>query len=468
MQIKSKLLIAGAIIALIALTTMQGYLTFNTYDLRKKSFAVESRTKIGSIVSTPYVDSLSWAYRMEFIEKVPDFKNGAISKEELLKDLENAAKAKNEQFRDYFKRGAKHFKLDDHILFKKVASGILFTDENGATQEILVDGKDDPVFLLGEDFPLEEGLIINAWNWTFDKGYINENGLNSTVNIKYRASIYMKIVDWDKIIFKQLLILFLIAFLLFVFVITLVTYSIRNLLKLKRISDIKTDFINNITHELKTPLATLSIATKTLTNKFAKDNTDISQESIDTINRQNKRLQNLIDQVVDNSLGYNDIDLKLEPVNLTTFINEVCDDYALTLPRHIQFLRAIDKTSVEAYVDKFYLSTAIVNILNNAIKFDGTVIKVSYQIKNQMHIISITDNGIGISKKNKSLIFGKFFRVSERNEHNYKGLGLGLYYCNQIIKAHRGTIDVESKEKEGSTFYLKIPLDNGKADFTGR
>ena len=82
-----------------------------------------------------------------------------------------------------------------------------------------------------------------------------------------------------------------------------------------------------------------------------------------------------------------------------------------------------------------------------------------------MHVIAISDNGIGISKKNKKLIFGKFYRVSEKNKHTYKGLGLGLYYCNQIVKAHHGTLDVESKVKEGSTFYIKIPLDNGKENF---
>lgn len=465
MQVKSKALIAGAIFSLIALTTMQGYLTFNTYDLRKKSFAVESRTKIGSIVSTPFVDSLTWNYRKEFMQRVPEYKKGKISKEQLLNDLKNFAEAKNGQFRDYFKQGAKHFELDDRILFKRVASSIQFIDKNDIIEDILAEEKDEPVFLLGDDFPIGEGLLINGWNWTFDQDYIDSEGQTATVVVKYSGKLYMKIIDWDKIIFKQLLLLFFIAFLLFLFVITLVTYSIWNLLKLKRISEIKTDFINNITHELKTPLATLSIATKTLTNKFAKDNTDIAKDSIDTIDRQNKRLQNLIDQVADNSLGYNHIDLKLEPVNLTKFVNEVCDDYVLTLPDNIQFLRNIEKNSIETQIDRFYLSTAIVNILNNAIKFDGTVIKVNYEVKNKMHIIAITDNGIGISKKNKSLIFGKFFRVSERNEHNYKGLGLGLYYCNQIIKAHKGTIEVTSKEKEGSTFYLKIPFDNGKADF---
>lgn len=465
MQIKSKFLIAGAIVALVALTTMQGYLTFNTYDLRKKSFAVDSRTKIGSIVTTPYVDSLTWTYRTEFMGKVPSYKKGEINKEQLLNELKNFAAAKNGQFREYFKQGRKHFELDNRVLFKRVASSIQLIDKDNITEDILLEGKDEPVFLLGEDFPIEEGLQINGWNWTFDQDYIDNEGQPSTVVVKYSGKLYMKIIDWDKIIFKQLLMLFLIAFLLFLFVITLVTYSIRNLLKLKRISDIKTDFINNITHELKTPLATLSIATKTLTNKFAKDNTDIARDSIETIDRQNKRLQNLIDQVVDNSLGYNDMELKLESVNLTTFLNEVCEDYVLTLPSNIQFLRNIEKNTIEVQIDTFYLSTAIVNILNNAIKFDGTVIKVSYEVKNKMHVIAITDNGIGISTKNKSLIFGKFFRVSDRNEHNYKGLGLGLYYCNQIVKAHKGTIDVSSKEKEGSTFYLKIPLDNGKENF---
>ncbi|WP_372752710.1 sensor histidine kinase [Mariniflexile sp.] len=467
MQIKSRLLIVGAIISLIALSTLQGYLTFNTYDLRKHKFAVESRSKIGSIVNTPYVDSLSWDYRMDFVKKIPEYRNGKITKEQLVLELENAAKARNGKFLEYFKQGANHFDLEENIYFKKVASSIQLIYENGETDDIIIESDNNPSFLIGTDFPMEEGLIINAWNWSFDEEFINNNLEKEIVVIKYRATLYMKIDDWDRIIFKQLMLLFFIAFLLFVFVISLVTYSIRNLLKLKRISEIKTDFINNITHELKTPLATLSIAIKTLSSKYAKDNNDIAQVSIDTINRQNLRLQNLIDQVVDNSLGYNDIILNLEPINLSDFINEICDDFSLTLSNNIQFLRSIENTTTQVKVDKFYLSTAIINILNNAVKFEGTVLKVAYSIKKDIHIISISDNGIGISKKNKKLIFGKFFRVSEKDTHNYKGLGLGLYYCSEIIKAHKGTIEVESNENEGSTFYIKIPSNNDKKNLVG-
>lgn len=468
MQIKSRALITGAIFTLIALTTMQGYLIFNTYDLKKKSFAVESRKKIGGIVKTSYVDSLSWNYRMDFVKKIPDYKSGNITKEELLLTLENAAKARNDQFLEYYKQGAGHFNLNENVLFNKVATTIQLIDKNGNVENLIDESKNEQVFLIGTNFPFYEGLLINNWNWSFNEEFINSNQENDTIIIRYRASLYMKILNWDKIILKQLLLLFFIAFLLLLFLITLTTYSIRNLLKLKRVSEIKTDFINNITHELKTPLATLSIATKTLTNKFAKDNKDIAEDSINTINRQNKRLQNLIDQVVDNSLGYNDIKLNLEEVNLSAFINEVCDDFSLTISNNIQFIRDINNTEKQILIDKFYFSTAIINILNNAIKFDGTILKVKYTLSENNHIISISDNGIGISKKNKKLIFGKFYRVSEKNIHNYKGLGLGLYYCKQIIKAHYGSIDVESKEKEGTTFYIKVPVNDRKENFISR
>lgn len=173
MQIKSKALIAGAIFSLIALTTMQGYLTFNTYDLRKKSFASDSRTKIGSIVRTPHVDSLSWAYRMAFIDKVPEYKNGSISKEELLLDLEQYAASKNDSFLVYFNEGAKHFDLDSRVLFKKEVSSIQFVYKNGEIEDLVTDDK--PIFLLGTNFPTNEGMFINAWNWTFDEGFANAN-----------------------------------------------------------------------------------------------------------------------------------------------------------------------------------------------------------------------------------------------------------------------------------------------------
>ena len=168
------------------------------------------------------------------------------------------------------------------------------------------------------------------------------------------------------------------------------------------------------------------------------------------------------------SLSINDINLNKEQVNLSSFLKDLSEDYALTLPKHIQFIKSISDVSEEVSVDQFYFSTAIVNILNNAVKFEGSVIKITYQIENFEHIISISDNGIGISKKNKTLIFGKFFRVSEKNTHNFKGLGLGLYYCKQIINAHKGTLDVKSRKNEGSTFFIKLPLSNGKKNLISR
>ena len=113
--------------------------------------------------------------------------------------------------------------------------------------------------------------------------------------------------------------------------------------------------------------------------------------------------------------------------------------------------------------DRFFLGTAIINILNNAVKYGGKQISVTANSEDGFLKIAISDNGIGISDKEKQLVFDKFYRVSQQNKHDYKGLGLGLFYCNQVVKAHYGRIELESKLGKGSTFLLFIPLKKSKS-----
>lgn len=269
----------------------------------------------------------------------------------------------------------------------------------------------------------------------------------------------MDVVNWNTLLIKELSGLFIASSLLLLFVVALLYYSIQNLLKQKRLAEIKTDFINNITHELKTPLSTLSLATRTLTSDYS-TNKEIASEAIGVINRQNARLQKLIDQVLQSSLGYKEIKLHKEEVNASIFLKELVNDYKLSLETDAVVQTELDNTGILLMADVFYLSTAIINLLNNAIKYGGDTIIVRYGIlrEENMHIISVRDNGIGISEKYQKYIFDKFYRVGEKDVHTFKGLGLGLYYTSQIIKSHHGTISVESRVNKGAEFIIKLPL----------
>ena len=247
------------------------------------------------------------------------------------------------------------------------------------------------------------------------------------------------------------------SFLSIITVIGLFAYALYSLVKQKKNAEIKTDFVNNITHELKTPLATLSIATKTLQQKGVSDNKEIFNSVVDTINRQRIRLQNLIDQVVNNSLGYEQINLSKEKVVVQKHLKSLIDDYKIQ-KKEVAITFKYPETNVNLNLDTFHFNTAILNLLDNAIKYGGNTIDITLKKENNNSVLVLKDNGIGIVKSNHKKIFDKFYRVNNTTIHNVKGLGLGLYYVHQIIKAHEGTIQVDSELKMGTTITIKIPV----------
>jgi signal transduction histidine kinase len=239
--------------------------------------------------------------------------------------------------------------------------------------------------------------------------------------------------------------------------ITLFVIAIKALIKQKKVSDVKTDFINNITHELKTPLTTLGISTKILERKDIRNNEEQFNSILNTISRQNNRLQNLIDQVMANSLGENEIELKKEKIDAESFLKTIVADFKIANPK-VTLETQFNTKETSLVLDKFHLTTAILNVMENAVKYGSNTITIKTElIKNQFNI-SIKDDGIGISKSKHFLLFDKFYRVEQGNLHNAKGLGLGLFYVKQIIKAHQGTIGVISDLGKGSEFTIMFKV----------
>lgn len=452
MQLKFKGLVAISIFTLIALIGIQGYLIYNTYELKKKTYTIDARNAIAKVYNTKELDSIMWLYRTDFLENLRAYEKGELKEKDLLLNLREKTIEINPGFLQLFNQGLAKEKENYNVKIKKVLTSVTLTDSLGNKKEIYNPEDNDTIILLGENFEQNDGLLINNSTWQDDQ---------SPIKLNFQSSIFMNISDWDAIMLKELSGLLILSSLLFLFVVSLLYYSIQNLMKQKRLAEIKTDFINNITHELKTPLSTLSLATKTLTSEHANGNKEIADGAVQIIERQNTRLQKLIDQVLQSSLGYQEIQLSKETFNGSVFINELLDDYLLSInSSEIKVQRNIDSTGIAIEADKFYLSTAIINLLNNAIKYGGTELTVSYGIDkaDSTHFISIKDNGIGISPKYQRFIFEKFYRVSEKDTHNYKGLGLGLYYTKQIITAHGGSISVKSEANKGSVFTIKIPI----------
>ena len=270
-------------------------------------------------------------------------------------------------------------------------------------------------------------------------------------------SMYVSVANWEMIILKRMRLILFLSLISILTLITLFVIAIKALIKQKKVSDIKTDFINNITHELKTPLSTLAISTKMLERNNIRDNDAHFESLVNTISRQNSRLQSLIDQVLANALEENELNLNTEKIDAEVFLKSIIEDFEIAHAK-INIKMHFLTQNTNLVLDSFHLTTAILNVLENAVKYGATTICIKTIFDKNQFNISIQDDGIGISKNKHSLLFDKFYRVEQGNLHNTKGLGLGLYYVNQIIKAHQGTIAVASDLGKGTQFTIMLKV----------
>jgi len=234
-------------------------------------------------------------------------------------------------------------------------------------------------------------------------------------------------------------------------------YSIMAILKQKRLSEIKTDFINNMTHELKTPISTISISTRALLNVSDMESVEKYARIIKT---ENERLQNQVERVLDiATLSPNTINLDKKHIYIHKLLEEITESLELKLAEVDGKLYFNFQAQSEiVYSDKLHLTNIFTNLIDNAIKYceQSPEIKIhTSQLKNKI-IILIEDNGIGIDKKHYSMIFEKFFRVPSGDKHDVKGFGLGLFYVKSVLEALDGSIKLIKSDSTGSTFKIEL------------
>ena len=236
------------------------------------------------------------------------------------------------------------------------------------------------------------------------------------------------------------------------------SYSLRQ----KRISDIKTDFINNMTHEFKTPIATINLAIDALSNEKIINNPEKIKHYSTVIKQENNRMNLQVESVLRMALmDKKELDLNYELVIVEDILQDCANHIKLPLESKGGTLtKFYGDQQTEIMADKNHLANTIINILDNSMKYSvgAPEIKMATEITKTDLIIIISDRGIGMSKEEQKRIFDRFFRVTSGNIHNVKGHGLGLSYVQGIIEAHGGRIEVESEKNKGSKFYIYLPL----------
>jgi two-component system phosphate regulon sensor histidine kinase PhoR len=244
-------------------------------------------------------------------------------------------------------------------------------------------------------------------------------------------------------------------------VIVFFAYTLFVILKQKRLSEIQKDFINNMTHEFKTPIATIAVSAEVLKNPDILQQPERLLNYSTIIENENKRLKKHVERVLQMArLDKEDIGLKKESVSLHEVIEEVVAGMRVTLQEkqgRVDLQLEANQPFITA--DRHHLMNVIYNLLDNAIKYckDSPFIVIRTKQDNKGITLEMQDNGIGVGKENQKRIFQKFFRVPTGNVHDVKGFGLGLNYVKQIVEAHRGRILVESAIGNGSTFKVYLP-----------
>lgn len=237
-------------------------------------------------------------------------------------------------------------------------------------------------------------------------------------------------------------------------------FAARMLFKQKQITEMKTNFINNVTHELKTPIATINFALANIENDNILNNPNAIKQFTEVIKYENQRLNNQVEKVLQAAaLNRNTLTLKKEKVELHAILEKLVSSYQFKLGENDTLTHKLMAKHHFMKGDSFHLSNMVSNLLDNAIKYsgDGKEIKVETENEGQNLIIRFTDNGMGISKEQQKLIFEQFYRVPTGDLHNIKGFGLGLSYVKSIVKAHDGEIQVKSKLNKGSIFTIILP-----------
>lgn len=441
MKRKIKYLIWCCSVAILALTAIQTYFIYNTYVLKEQQAQIAVRTELIHMERTINIDSIrnKWFLETENLVRSKGVEAAAAF-------LSNGSAAISKQVSTYIQENKilEKYNTVYAVIFRQVSlqgKGVQLQIRN---KHWFGNGK-----INGQDLIIHD-LILHDLTTSNDVGGALVRNFNSRSSFTINGSR-------NNILSEMLGLLIFSVFLLTV-VILLFYFSIRSLITQKKISDIQTDFINNMTHEFNTPLATIGVAVSTVRSQLlAKEENSISLNGLNVIDRQYRRLKKLIDQVMTHTEASGDLIIHKVKIPLMDFLEKLLEDFQSAQPE-IKLLLKLEEVPKEILADPFYLTTAMTNLLENAVKYGGTQLTFTVvENKNNCNFI-ISDNGIGIAQREISNIFQKFYRVEKGDVHNTKGLGLGLYYTRQIAIAHAGTLSVHSIPGKGSTFTMTIPI----------
>jgi len=317
-------------------------------------------------------------------------------------------------------------------------------------------------FELSYERALEDTVNNLIYYWP-----INAQEGSETESLSPNETLIVVISDFKEFIFRSLGWMIGGALLFTLIILAAFYITLRALLRQKKLSEIKSDFINNMTHELKTPLATISLAVDAIRNpKVISDNEKLDYFS-NIIKDENRRMNKQVETILQAALlDRQEVQLRLKPLHVHQVINGIVENFKLQLNErngHAQLDLGAENDLVLG--DEVHFTNMLSNLMDNAIKYSKEdvppMVHITTRNNGSMLRISIEDNGIGMSRETVNRIFEKFYRAHTGNIHNVKGFGLGLSYVKTMVEAHNGKIRVDSVAGRGSVFVIEVPSATG-------
>lgn len=312
--------------------------------------------------------------------------------------------------------------------------------------------------LKSRDFLVQLEDTINNKSWQYALQPPSGSDLENLVPVQ---QMFLIVPNFKAIVFKQIKWMIIGSVFFTLMIISAFTVTVYALLRQKKLSEIKNDFINNMTHEFKTPLATISLAVDALrNNKVIEDRTRMEYFS-GIIKEENKRMNKHVETILQAALmDRQELQLSKSPVHIHDLVRQVISNYTLQLQEidgRIELELNADSDLING--DEVHMRNLISNLVDNAVKYskEKLVLRISSYNNGKNIIVKFEDNGIGMTKETVRRIFEKFYRAHTGNLHNVKGFGLGLSYVKTIVDAHDGRIKVDSSPGKGSSFTIEIP-----------
>jgi len=311
--------------------------------------------------------------------------------------------------------------------------------------------KSDNKFVMGKYDAYKNEIINSDYVTSLSCLWKQDSYLLSVYFPKETDFLIRKLIGWLSIS----------AFFILIVVISF-SYVILSLVKQKKLSEMKTDFVNNMTHEFKTPIATISLASEMLLKPGVNETPEKTEKYANIIYDENSRLKNQVEQVLQIAvLDKGSFKLKKKEINLHEIIELAVDNFEMLInQRNGKIITKLEASMATFYADPVHITNIIHNLLDNANKYSPETPEITISTMNTEKgiILSVEDKGIGISHENQKHVFKKFYRVHTGNIHDVKGFGLGLYYVKTIIEEHGGYIKLQSELKKGTRFEIYFPF----------